>query len=99
MGNDSRITQQDIDNASVRLVPVFGIQPERYVTVFAGIALLALLFAILLLPALVHPGMDVTFTADPPGSAVFVDGVYQDSTPCTVFVRDEIGRASCRERV
>lgn len=88
MGNDSRITQQDIDNASVRLVPVFGIQPERYVTVFAGIALLALLYAILLLPALVHPGMDVTFTADPPGSAVFVDGVYQDSTPCTVFVRD-----------
>ncbi|HOX91373.1 MAG TPA: SUMF1/EgtB/PvdO family nonheme iron enzyme, partial [Spirochaetales bacterium] len=83
---DKRITQNDIDQTHVRLKPIFGIQPESYLPALYGLAALALLFFVFVLPGIKNNGSLIRFTADPPGSAVYVDGVYKGATPCTVFV-------------
>ncbi len=80
------ITQQDIDEAEVRLRPVLGVAPRLYVAWLYGLGLLAAAFMLLLYPGLRHPGATYSFTVDPPGSAVFIDGAYVGYAPCELFV-------------
>lgn len=85
--NDKRpITQQDIDEASVRLRPVFGMAPRRYLPMLYGLALVLVAFFVLVFPGLSRPGVLWSFTVDPPGSALYIDGAYRGHAPCTVFV-------------
>ncbi len=86
MNDDTMITQQDIDDAEVRLRPVLGIAPRLYVAGLYGLALIAAVFMILLYPGLRRPGATYSFNADPPGSAVFIDGAYVGYAPCELFV-------------
>lgn len=86
MKQDTRITQEEIDSAEVRLKPVLGVAPGVYLAAIYGLAALAILFAILLLPGIRHFGRQVEFVVDPPGSAVYIDGVYRGYSPCRVFV-------------
>jgi len=86
MNDDKTITQQDIDEASVRLRPILGVAPARYLAVLYGAAILAAAFLLLVFPGIRKPGTTWSFVADPPGSAVYVDGVYLGYAPCSVFV-------------
>ena len=77
----------DIEEVSdVKLKPIFGIQPGLYLTILYALILLAILFSILILPGIRKYGSNMHFVSQPKGVAVFVDGVYLDSTPFTRFV-------------
>ncbi len=86
MNDDKRITQKDVDEAVVRLKPIFGIAPGRYLAALYALAALALAFALLVLPGIGKNGTVYSFRSDPPGAMVVVDGAYRASTPCTVFI-------------
>jgi formylglycine-generating enzyme required for sulfatase activity len=86
MNDEKTITQRDIDEAAVRLKPLFGIQPGRYLAALYAALLLLLLFLLLVYPGLSHPGTLYSIKADPPGSAIFIDGVYAGFAPRDVFV-------------
>ncbi|HUW70693.1 MAG TPA: SUMF1/EgtB/PvdO family nonheme iron enzyme [bacterium] len=86
MNDEKTITQRDIDDATVRLKPLFGVQPGRYLAALYAALLLLLLFLILVYPGLSHPGTLYSVKADPPGSAIFIDGVYAGFAPRDVFV-------------
>ncbi len=87
-------TEQSPEEVYVKLKPVLGIQPAVYLTIlYAAIALLVL-FLVLFLPGIRNHGSRVTFESVPTGSAVYIDGGYVGSTPCTVFV--ESGTRSIR---
>ena len=86
MKDDKSLTQQDIDDAAVRLKPFLGIPPRHYLVAIYGAALLAAAFMLLLYPGIRRPGVIYSITADPPGSAIYVDGVYRGFAPCDVFV-------------
>jgi len=87
MNDDKTITQQDIDGVSVKLLPVLGIAPARYITALFALAILASAFVLLLLPGIKSPGVTYSFLVDPPGSAIFVDGVYAGHAPCETFIK------------
>jgi len=86
MNDEKTITQRDIDEAAVRLKPLFGMEPGRYLAALYAVLLLALLFLLFVYPGLSHPGSLYTIKADPPGSAIFIDGVYVGFAPREVFV-------------
>ncbi|MBN2875903.1 MAG: PEGA domain-containing protein, partial [Spirochaetales bacterium] len=86
MSDNTRITRQDIDNVSVRLHPILGVEPRVYVVVLFGLAVLAALFLLFFFPGLRNPGASYEFTVDPPGSAIVIDGAYAGSAPCRLFV-------------
>ncbi|MDZ7793337.1 MAG: SUMF1/EgtB/PvdO family nonheme iron enzyme [Spirochaetia bacterium] len=70
----------------MKLKPIFGIQPGLYLTVLYAFLLLAVLFSIFILPGIRKYGSNIQFVSQPKGVAVFVDGVYIDSTPFTRFI-------------
>ncbi len=70
----------------VRLKPILGISPERYLPVVLAALLLAALFALLLLPGLLNFGSLVTFRSHPASAEVVIDGVRRGATPVTTFV-------------
>lgn len=86
MNDEKTITQRDIDEATVRLKPLFGMQPGRYLAAIYGIILVLALFMLLVYPGLSHPGTLFALKSDPPGSAIFIDGIYSGFTPRDVFV-------------
>jgi len=86
MNDDKTITQHDIDEVKVKLVPVFGIAPKYYIAVVYALVILAALFITLLLPGIRKPGVHYSFVVDPPESALFVDGAYVGHAPCEVFI-------------
>jgi formylglycine-generating enzyme required for sulfatase activity len=86
MKEDKRITEKDIEEAEVRLKPIFGIAPGRYLTVLYVLAILTALFLLLLFPGIRKPGAVYRIESDPPGSAIILDGAYRASTPATLFL-------------
>jgi hypothetical protein len=72
----------------VRLPMIFGIKPGKYLAALYLFAVLALLFFVLVFPAMVSRGSFVTFTSEPAGAAVRVDDVYFGATPCTIFIAE-----------
>lgn len=86
MNDDKMITRNDIDSASVRLRPVLGVQPKQYLPVLFGAAILAVAFLLFVYPGLRNPGATWDFLVDPPGAAVYIDGAYRGSAPCSVFI-------------
>ena len=86
MKEDKRITEKDIAEAEVRLKPLFGVAPGRYLTVMYALGSAAILFLLLLYPGIRNPGAVYRIDSDPPGSAISIDGVYRASTPATIFL-------------
>jgi gamma-glutamyl hercynylcysteine S-oxide synthase len=86
MKDDKRITQKDVDEASVRLKSLFGLSPGRYLALLYALALIGMLFALLVLPGLRRNGAYYTFTLDPPDAAVYIDGSYRVSGSAPSFV-------------
>lgn len=72
----------------MRLRPLFGIEPGKYLSALYLLVILAILFVIFVLPGLTKHGSLVTFTSEPSGAAVRVDDVFMDTSPCTVFVEE-----------
>ena len=72
--------------SDVKLKPIFGIQPGLYLTVLYTVILLIVLFSLLILPGIRKYGSNIEFISQPKGVAVYVDGIYLDSTPFTRFV-------------
>ncbi|MFH2115927.1 MAG: PEGA domain-containing protein, partial [Spirochaetota bacterium] len=83
---DKRITEKDVDEAEVRLKPIFGIAPGRYLAIIYALGILTMLFLLLLYPGMKNPGAVYHIESDPPGSAIILDGAYRASTPATIFL-------------
>lgn len=83
----NKITNEDIDNASVKLKPVFGIQPGVYLTVIYGIIISLILFLLLIAPGLRNNGVKVIAETLPDGAAVYVDDIYMGTTPTVFFTK------------
>lgn len=75
-------TVQDIQ---VKLKPIFGVEPKHYLAGFYLLLALGLLFAVLVLPGITHPGTQVTVTSSPPGASVTWGLKHWGTTPVTVF--------------
>jgi hypothetical protein len=72
----------------VRLRPLFGIKPGKYLAALYLLVIIAVMFFILVFPGLTKRGTLVTFTSEPHGAAVRVDDVFFGASPCTVFVNE-----------
>ncbi len=70
----------------VTLQSIAGIAPPIYTLLLATLLLVALFFAILLLPSLIGNGSRVIIESSPPRAAVFIDREYMGHTPLTIFV-------------
>ncbi len=76
------ITPED----QVSFKPVFGIQPGIYLAALYSIIIVGLLFMFLVYPGLTKRGSYYTIHTEPAGAAIRIDGVYQGTSPCTIFV-------------
>ena len=73
----NKITDEDIENAIVKLKPVLGIKPGVYLTVIYGLILLVGLFMLLIYPGLKNNGTHISIETFPEGSLVYVDNIYK----------------------
>lgn len=74
------------DVPPVRLPKILGVRPGVYLVGLYAVVIVALLFALLMLPGLRRPGSLVVFDSSPRTAAVLVDGAYVGMTPCKVFI-------------
>ena len=70
----------------VELKPILGIRPGAWLAALYASAIVIALLAVLILPGIMKPGSVVAFDSEPRGAAVYVDGLYSGSTPCSVFI-------------
>ncbi|MDR0669927.1 MAG: SUMF1/EgtB/PvdO family nonheme iron enzyme [Treponema sp.] len=70
----------------VHLPPVLGIRPGVYLSVIYGLVFLGLLFFLCLFPGLSRPGSLVSFTTEPEGAAIRIDGVNRGAAPEELFL-------------
>ncbi|MFW6292403.1 MAG: formylglycine-generating enzyme family protein [Spirochaetota bacterium] len=78
--------QQSPEDEEVRLKPILGVEPHRYVPVLYGLVLVLILFVVLVLPGIRHHGSMVTIVTAPPVASLRVDGVRLGASPGTYFV-------------
>jgi len=76
---------ESVQDIQVRLKPFLGVKPKYYLAGIYALAVLALLFALLVLPGLTHPGTRATITSTPSGAEVTWAGKHWGTTPATVF--------------
>ncbi len=79
--NPERLTEP------VRLKPLFGAPPTKWVPMAYGAALLLALVVFLLLPGIFRHGSRLTIRSLPPGAAVVIDGTLIGATPVETFVK------------
>jgi gamma-glutamyl hercynylcysteine S-oxide synthase len=82
----NKITNEDIENASVKLKPLFGIKPGIYLTVIYSIIVLVLLFFLLVFPGIRDNGVKVVTDIIPSVAAIYVDNTYMGSGLKPFFV-------------
>ncbi len=80
MKESEKITEQDIAQAKVKLKSMLGISPRIYVPAIYIFIIIALVFFILINPALNNPGAQLVFKGAPEAAAVYVDGAYQGNS-------------------
>ena len=83
---DKNLSKETQNEDQVKLKPIFGIKPGRYLACIYGAVLLIILFLTLVRPGIKNPGSMVSVKSEPWGAAVLVDGVYMDAAPCDVFI-------------
>lgn len=76
----------DASHINVKLKPIFGIEPEKYILPIYGAILFIIIFALLVLPGILKYGTYITFTSTPIGASIYIDDKRVGSTPDTVFV-------------
>ncbi|MCG8480249.1 MAG: SUMF1/EgtB/PvdO family nonheme iron enzyme [Spirochaetales bacterium] len=79
-------SKQEIEDLHVRLKPIFGIAPERYIVAVWAAALLLASFLLFVLPGLRNYGTKLTITSSPEGAQVLIDERRVGATPVDVFV-------------
>ena len=79
--------EQNEENITVRLGPVFGMQPRIYVPAVWLIIAAAAVFFPLVLPGLRRSGTELTIYTDPPNASIIVDGVRAGRSGRAVFVK------------
>ncbi|MDR0525253.1 MAG: SUMF1/EgtB/PvdO family nonheme iron enzyme [Spirochaetaceae bacterium] len=80
------IIDETLPEDEVHFKPLLGLRPGVYLAGLYGIGLGVILFFVLLYPGLSKPGTLVSFTSEPSGGAVRVDGVYNGTAPCEIFI-------------
>ena len=78
--------ETQVDEDLVVLKPIFGVKPGVYLTVLYAVALVLILFFLLVFPGIVRNGAVVSFTSQPAGASILVDGIRIGATPDTAFV-------------
>jgi formylglycine-generating enzyme required for sulfatase activity len=79
---------------AVRLPHIFGIKPGKYLAALYALVVLAILFAVLLYPALSNPGIGLEARSEPQGAAIRIDDVYYGTAPCKIFLPEGKHRLS-----
>lgn len=87
MREEKKITQEDIDNATVKLRPIGGVNPRVYIPALYGILVLIVVFLLLFLPGIVNYGSVLEFKGAPGNCAVYVDGAFKGSTSQRMFLK------------
>ncbi|MEW5818209.1 MAG: SUMF1/EgtB/PvdO family nonheme iron enzyme, partial [Spirochaetota bacterium] len=86
MGKRREAEPKSVEEIKVKLKPVLGIKPGIYLTVFYGIIVLVVLWALLFLPGMSKNGSVTSLISHPAHAAVYIDGAYAGTTPCSVFI-------------
>lgn len=86
MKEEKKITQSDIDQASVRLHPIAGVSPRAYVPAAYALAALVVLFLVLVLPGIRKNGSYLVFEGAPATSAVYAGAAYKGSTNQAIYL-------------
>ncbi|MCE1195828.1 SUMF1/EgtB/PvdO family nonheme iron enzyme [bacterium] len=86
MKEEKKISQSDIDQASVRLQPIAGVSPRAYLPAAYALAVLVVLFLVLVLPGMRKNGSYLVFEGAPATSAVYAGGAYKGSTNQAIFL-------------
>ncbi len=86
MKEEKKITQSDIDQATVRLHSIAGVEPRVYLPAVYAILAMLLLFLALVLPGIRKNGSYLVFEGAPAKSAVFVDDAYKGSIGQNIFL-------------
>jgi len=81
------LTEEELEKLTVKLKPLFGIEPGRYLTGLYIILLAAVLFLILVFPGIRKNGTLYDINSYPADASVYVDGVRVGATPCRVFMK------------
>lgn len=80
MKEEKLITQEDIDKADVRLRPVLGVPPRKYLPALFGAALLIAVFLVFFLPGIVRSGSWLKFEGEPGTASVYLGGDYKGAS-------------------
>ena len=85
MKEEKKITQSDIDQASVRLHPIAGVSPRAYLPAAYALAIVVVLFLVLVVPGIRKNGSYLVFDGAPATSAVYAGEAYKGSTNQAIF--------------
>lgn len=77
----------DATHINIKLKPIFGIAPEKYIPVIYTILLIIILFSLIVLPGILKNGSLTKITSSPEAASVWIDGKRVGSTPVTTFVQ------------
>ena len=86
MKEEKKITQSDIDQASVRLHSIAGLSPRAYLPATYAFLALLLLFLVLVLPGIVKNGSYLVFEGAPGKSAFYAGEAFKGSTEQSVYL-------------
>ena len=87
MKEEKKITQSDIDHASVILHPIAGLSPRSYLPAAYATGAVIVLFLLLVLPGIVKNGSYLVFEGAPGKSAFYVGDEFKGSTEQNIFLR------------
>jgi len=74
------------ENDPIKLKPLFGMHPGKYLSILYALILLLIIFLLFFMPGIIKPGTVYKIETSIHKAAVFVDGAYAGSAPCDVFV-------------
>jgi len=80
------LSEEELNEQKVILKPIFGIQPESYISYVYAFLIALALFLILFLPGILKNGTYYHFSSAPQGASVYVDNLRLGATPGTYFV-------------
>ena len=79
-------SSENPEQIHVTLKPFLGVPPTTYLPIAYSATLVVVLFLLLILPGLVHPGTVLTVASTPPHAAVSIDGAILGASGEGLFV-------------
>ena len=86
MKEEKKITQSDIEQASVRLRSIAGVSPRVYLPAVYAFCAALLLFLVLVLPGIVKNGSYLVFEGAPGKSAFYAGDAFRGSTEQSIYL-------------